>query len=75
VQRPYGSDLAAFAAREKFALELLVLPLDREARLAETECARAGFSRESAALGAWRAASERSNQTAGRSPRQGEALK
>ena len=36
----YGRELAAFAAREKFPLELLVLPADREARLAETECAR-----------------------------------
>ena len=36
----YGSDLAAFAARQKFALELLALPADREARLAETACAR-----------------------------------
>lgn len=37
----YGSDLAAQAKRENVALEPLVLPADREARLAEADCARA----------------------------------
>jgi len=36
----YGQDLAAFAVREQLPLELLVLPREREARLAESECAR-----------------------------------
>jgi phosphoglycerate dehydrogenase-like enzyme len=36
----YGKDLAAFAARERFPLELLVLPADREVRLTDADCAR-----------------------------------
>jgi phosphoglycerate dehydrogenase-like enzyme len=37
----YGSDLAAAARRENIAIEPLVLPPDREARLADADCARA----------------------------------
>lgn len=37
----YGKDLAAAAARDNIPLELLVLPPDREARLADADCARA----------------------------------
>lgn len=37
----YGTNLAAFAARAGIALDLLVLPADRDARLAEADCARA----------------------------------
>ncbi len=37
----YGKDLAAAATREGIPLELLVLPSDREARLADADCARA----------------------------------
>lgn len=36
----YGRDLASFTARESIPLELLVLPADRETRLAEADCAR-----------------------------------
>ena len=36
----YGKNLAAVAARDNIRLELLVLPLDREARLADADCAR-----------------------------------
>ena len=37
----YGSDLAAVARREDIALEPLVLPPDRAARLADADCVRA----------------------------------
>lgn len=37
----YGKALTTAAAREGIPLELLVLPADREARLAEPDCARA----------------------------------
>ena len=37
----YGKNLAAAAARANIPLELLVLPPDREARLADADCARA----------------------------------
>lgn len=36
----HGADIAAAAARDNIPLELLALPADREARLAETDCAR-----------------------------------
>ena len=36
----YGADLAAAAARANLKLELLVLPADPEARLADEDCAR-----------------------------------
>ena len=37
----YGKNLAAAAARDNIPLELLALPLGREARLADADCARA----------------------------------
>lgn len=36
----YGRNLAAVAARDNIPLELLVLPPDREARIADADCAR-----------------------------------
>jgi D-2-hydroxyacid dehydrogenase (NADP+) len=36
----YGADIAAAAARDNIPLELLALPADREARLAQADCAR-----------------------------------
>lgn len=36
----HGADIAAAAARDNLPLELLALPADREARLAEADCAR-----------------------------------
>jgi phosphoglycerate dehydrogenase-like enzyme len=36
----YGAELAAAARRDGIALELLLLPADREARLADADCAR-----------------------------------
>ena len=37
----YGAEVAALAARERFAAELLVLPPDAAARLPDADCARA----------------------------------
>ena len=36
----HGADLAALAQQEKLALELIVLPAERDARLDEADCAR-----------------------------------
>ena len=40
----YGKDLTAAVERDNIPLELLVLPPDREARLADADCARAGLA-------------------------------
>jgi len=41
LNRAYGADLAAAAARVNIAIELLVLPADKDARLTDAESARA----------------------------------
>ena len=41
LNRAYGAELAAAAARSGLPIELLVLPADKAARLADAECARA----------------------------------